>query len=71
MEKLYKAHGMKVIMLNEVKQFPESLRNSIGLVTLIILIFFTFFILNIFYGPDKNVELKIAAQKKVKEKAME
>ena len=71
MEKLYKAHGMKVIMLNKVKQFPESLRNSIGLVTLIILIFFTFFILNIFYGPDKNVELKIAAQKKVQEKANE
>ena len=58
-------------MLNKVKQFPESLRNSIGLVTLIILIFFTFFILNIFYGPDKNAELKIAAQKKVQEKANE
>ena len=64
-------HGMKVIMLNKVKQFPESLRNSIGLASLIIIIFFTFFVLNIFYGPDKNVELKIAEQKKVQEKANE
>ena len=59
------------IMLNKIKQFPESLRNSIGLVSLIIIIFFTFFILNIFYGPNKNAELKIAEQKKVLEKANE
>ena len=58
-------------MLNKIKYFPESLRNSIGLVSLIIIIFFTFFILNIFYGPDKNAELKIAEQKKVQEKANE
>ena len=58
-------------MLNKIKQFPESLRNSIGLVSLIIIIFFTFFVLNIFYGPDKNSELKIAEQKKVQEKANE
>ncbi len=62
---------MKVIMLNKIKLFPESLRNSIGLVSLTIIIFFTFFILNIFYGPDKNTELKIAEQKKVQEKANE
>ena len=62
---------MKVIMLNKIKQFPESLRNSIGLVSLIIIIFFTFFVLNIFYGPDKNAELKIAEEKKVQEKANE
>ena len=59
------------IMLNKIKQFPESLRNSIGLVSLIIIIFFTFFTLNIFYGPNKNAELKIAEQKKVLEKANE
>ena len=59
------------IMLNKIKQFPESLRNSIGLVSLIIIIFFTFFVLNIFYGPDKNVELRTAEQKKVQKKANE
>ena len=58
-------------MLNKLNQFPESFRNSIGLVSLIIIIFFTFFVLNIFYGPDKNAELKIAEQKKVQEKANE
>ena len=62
---------MKVTMLNKIKQFPESLRNSFGLVSLTIIIFFIFFVLNIFYGPDKNSELKIAEQKKVQEKANE
>ena len=58
-------------MLNKLNQFPESFRNSIGLVSLIIIIFFTFFVLNIFYGPDKNAELKVSEQKKVDEKANE
>ena len=58
-------------MLNKLNQFPESFRNSIGLVGLIIIIFFTFFVLNIFYGPDKNAELKVSEQKKVDEKANE
>ena len=58
-------------MLNKLKEFPENLRTSVGLVSLIIIIFFTFFVLNIFYGPDKNTELKIAEQKKVQEKANE
>ena len=58
-------------MLNRFNQFPESLKNSIGLIGLTIIIFFTFFVLNIFYGPDKNSELKIAEQKKVQEKANE
>ena len=58
-------------MLNKIKQFPESLRNSFGLVSLTVIIFFIFFVLNIFYGPDKNSELKIAEQKKVQEKANE
>ena len=57
---------MKVNMLN---RFSENFRSSVGLISLIVTIFFTFFILNIFYGPDKNTELKIAEQKKVKEKA--
>jgi hypothetical protein len=52
-------------MLNK---FPENFKSSIGLVSLIIVIFFTFFVLNIFYGPDKNAELKIDKQKKVQEK---
>ena len=62
---------MKVIMLNKINHLPESFKNSIGLIGLTIIIFFTFFILNIFYGPDKNTELKIAEQKEVLEKANE
>ena len=41
-------------MLNKLKEFPENVRTSVGLVSLTIIIFFTFFVLNIFYGPDKN-----------------
>ena len=62
---------MKESMLNKLNLFSESLRSSIGLVGLIIIIFSTFFVLNIFYGPDQNAELKIAEQKKVQEKANE
>ena len=58
-------------MLNRFNQFPESLKNSIGLIGLTIIIFFTFFVLNIFYGPDKNADLRIAEQKEVQEKANE
>ena len=62
---------MKVSMFNKLNQLPESSKNLIGLVSLTVIIFFTFFILNIFYGPDKNTELKISEQKKVQEKANE
>ena len=55
-------------MLNK---FPENFKSSIGLVSLTSIIFLTFFVLNIFYGPDKNVELKINEQKKVQEKENE
>jgi hypothetical protein len=58
-------------MLNRIKQFPEDLKNSIGLVTLTATIFFIFFILNIFYGPDKNLENKTTDLKKIKEKENE
>ena len=58
-------------MLNRFNEFPESVRNLIGLTSLTIIIFFTFFILNIFLGPDKDAELKLAEQKKVQEKANE
>ena len=58
-------------MLNKIKLFPESIKNLIGLVSLTIIIFVTFFFLNIFYGPDKDAELRIAEQKKVQEKANE
>ena len=58
-------------MLNKFNQFPESLRSLIGLTSLTITIFFIFLILNIFFGPDKDAELKIAEQKKVQEKANE
>ena len=59
---------MKETMLNKEKQSPENSRNLIGLATLTIIIFFTFFLLNIIFGPDKNTELKITGTKKVQEK---
>ena len=62
---------MKEIMLNKFKQFPENLRNSIGLVSLTIIIFITFSVLNIFYGPDKNAAKKVAEKKKIEEQANE
>ena len=58
-------------MLNKLSQFPENFKGLIGLTSLTIIIFFTFLILNIFFGPDKDAELKIAEQKKVQEKANE
>ena len=58
-------------MLSKFNQFPESFKGLIGLTGLTIIIFFTFLILNIFFGPDQDAELKIAEQKKVQEKANE
>ena len=55
---------MKEIMLNKLTQFPDSIKSLIGLTSLIIIIFFSFLILNIFFGPDKDAEFKIAEQKK-------
>ena len=62
---------MKEIMLNKFNHYSESFKSSIGLVGLTIIIFITFFILNIFYGPDKNAEKKIAEKKIILEKANE
>jgi hypothetical protein len=62
---------MKEIILNKLNQFPESFKGLLGLTCLTIIIFFTFLILNIFFGPDKDAELKIAEEKKVQEKANE
>ena len=62
---------MKEIMLNKTKKSPESFKNLIGLVTLTVIIFFTFFLLNIIFGPDKDAELKSFDNKKVNEKANE
>ena len=62
---------MKEIMLNKFNHYSESFKSSIGLVGLTIIIFITFFILNIFYGPDKNAEKKIAEKKVILEKANE
>ena len=62
---------MMEIMLNKLNLFSENFKSSVGLVSLIIIIFFTFFILNIFYGPDKNTELKISEQKIVQKKTNE
>ena len=59
------------IMLSRLNQFSENFKSLIGLISLMIIIFFTFFILNIFYGPDKNTEMKILEEKKVKEKTNE
>ena len=58
-------------MLNKLRELPENLRGSLGLLSLTIIIFFTFFILNIFYGPDKDAEFRIAEQKKVQAEANE
>ena len=58
-------------MLNRFNEFPESIRNLIGLTSLTIIIFFTFFILNIFYGPDPDAQKKVAEQKKIEAKANE
>ena len=62
---------MKETMLNKLNQFPDGIRNLIGLTSLTVIIFFSFLILNIFFGPDKDAEFKIAEQKKVQEKANE
>ena len=62
---------MKVIMLNRIKQFPEDLKNSLGLVTLTVIIFFIFFVLNVFFGPDKNLKNKVTDLKKMEEKENE
>ena len=43
-------------MLSKFNQFPESFKGLIGLTCLTIIIFFTFLILNIFYGPDKDAD---------------
>ena len=58
-------------MLSKFNQFSESLKSLMGLTSLTIIIFFTFLLLNFFFGPDKNAELKIAEQKKVQAKANE
>ena len=71
MAKLKKVIGEKEIMLNKFNQFPESFKSSIGLISLTIIIFFTFFVLNIFYGPDKNIDLKISEKKEIQKKANE
>jgi len=63
--------GTKETMLINPKQYPESMRNSVGLISLTLTIFFIFFVLNIFFGPDKNAEIKNSKNKKTLEKANE
>tara|TARA_B110001450_G_scaffold201681_1_gene190836 strand:- start:189 stop:713 length:525 start_codon:yes stop_codon:yes gene_type:complete len=58
-------------MFNRINQFPDYLKSSFGLVTLIVIIFFVFFILNIFFGPNKNAENQITDLKKIKKKENE
>ena len=62
---------MKAIMLNKIKYLPENLKGLMGLLGLSIVIFFTFFILNIFYGPDPDAQKKAVEQKKIEAKANE
>ena len=52
-------------MLSNIYRLHESYKNSVGLVSLTIVIFFTFFVLNNFFGPDQNAEKKIAEEKKI------
>ena len=54
-------------MLSRTNKFQDYLKNSTGLIALILIIFFVFFVLNIFYGPDKNLKNKTTELKKVKE----
>ena len=58
-------------MLSNIYRLSENYKNSIGLVSLTIVIFFTFFVLNIFFGPDPNDEKKIDEEKKIQEQANE
>ena len=58
-------------MLNKINHLSESSKNVIGLVSLTFLIFLTFSILNIFFGPDKNAAKQVEEQKKIQEKANE
>ena len=62
---------MKAIMLNKIKYLPENLKGLMGLLGLSIVIFFTFFILNIFYGPDLDAQKREVEQKKIEAKANE
>ena len=62
---------MKAIMLNKIKYLPENLKGLMGLLGLSIVIFFTFFILNIFYGPDPDAHKMAVEQKKIEAKANE
>ena len=62
---------MRVVMLSNIYRLSENYKNSIGLVSLTVVIFFTFFALNIFFGPDPNAEKKIAEEKKIQEQANE
>mgnify|MGYP003316905810 CR=1 FL=1 len=62
---------MKAIMLNKIKYLPENLKGLMGLLGLSIVIFFTFFILNIFYGPDLDAQKRAVEQKKIEAKANE
>ena len=57
-------------MLSNIYRLSENYKNSIGLVSLTIVIFFTFFVLNIFFGPDPNAEKKLLKKKKFKNKQM-
>ena len=41
--------------LKKFKEAPDSLRNMVGLFGLIVLIIFTFFILNIYFGPSDKI----------------
>ena len=50
-----------MIVENSIKKFKESsenIKNLMGLFTLVVIIIFTFFILNVFFGPnDKNIDI--------------
>ena len=71
------AHEKEIEKINlnfknkKIVNIPENYKNSIGFVSLTIVIFFTFFVLNIFFGPDPNAEKKIAEEKKIQEQANE
>ena len=58
-----------MIVENSIKKFKESsenIKNLMGLFTLVVIIIFTFFILNVFFGPnDKNIDITKTSNVKV------
>ena len=58
-------------MLSKIQSLSDNVKNYGGLISLTIIIFSTFFVLNIFYGPNPNAVKEVEEQKKIQKKANE